>query len=96
MPTRKSTSQVLIFLVAGMAIFLTQALLSAQDSTSPIKIQIVSDVNRDGKVEFDSDEFGKNIWTLARGAIFFNNNDSDRNTKTPDYAELLLADQRIL
>lgn len=90
MPARKSTSQVLIFLVAGMAIFLTQALLGAQDSASLIKIQIVSDVNRDGKVEFDSDEFGKNIWTLARGAIFFNNNDSDQNSKEPDHADTVV------
>lgn len=87
MLARKSASQVLIFLLAGMAFFLTPALLGAQDSISPIRIQIVADVNRDGKVEFDSDEFGKNVWTLQRGAIFFNNNDSDQNSKEPDHAD---------
>jgi protein-arginine deiminase len=87
MLARKFASQVLIFLLAGMAIFLTQALLSDQDSISPMRIQIVADVNRDGKVEFDSDEFGKNVWTLKRGAIFFNNNDSDQNSKEPDHAD---------
>ncbi len=96
MPARKSTSQVLIFLVAGMAIFLTQSLLSAQDSISPIKIQIVSDVNRDGKVEFNSDEFGKNIWSLTRGAIFFNNNDSDQNSKEPDHADTVVNGNKDL
>jgi protein-arginine deiminase len=90
MPVRKSGSQVLIFIIAGLAIFLTQALLSDQDSISPIKIQIVSDVNRDGKVEFDSDEHGKNYWTLSRGAIFFNNNDSDQNSKEPDHADTVV------
>ncbi len=90
MPARKSTSQVLIFLAAVMAIFLTQVLLSAQDSISPLKIQIVADVNRDGKVDFDSDEFGKNIWTPTRGAIFFNNNDSDLNSKEPDHADTVV------
>ena len=90
MPTRKSISQVLLFLVTGMAIFLTQALSRAQVPASHIKIQIVSDVNRDGKVEFDSDNHGKNIWTPTRGAIFFNNNDSDQNSKEPDHADTVV------
>ena len=96
MPAQKSTSQVLIFFVAGMVIFLTQSLLSVQDSMSPIMIQIISDVNRDGKVEFDSDEFGKNIWTLARGAIFFNNNDSDQNSKEPDHSDSVVNGNKDL
>jgi len=84
---RKSISSVLLFLVTGLAIFLTQARSGAQVPASPLKVQIVSDVNRDGKVEFDSDDFGKKIWTSTRGVIFFNNNDSDQNSKEPDYAD---------
>jgi len=84
---RKSISPVLLFLVTGLAIFLTQARSGAQVPASHLKVQIVSDVNRDGKVEFDSDDFGKKIWTSTRGAIFFNNNDSDQNSKEPDYAD---------
>lgn len=87
MTARKSASHILILLVSGMAFFLTLALLSSQDSSSLIKIQIVADVNRDGKVEFDSDELGKNNWTFKRGAIFLNNNDSDQNSKEPDHAD---------
>ena len=84
---RKSISSVLLFLVTGLAIFLTQARSGAQVPASPLKVQIVSDVNRDGKVEFETDDLGKNIWTSTRGAIFFNNNDSDQNSKEPDYAD---------
>jgi len=84
---RKSISSVLLFLVTGLAIFLTQARSGAQVPASHLKVQIVSDVNRDGKVEFDSDDFGKKIWTSTRGVIFFNNNDSDQNSKEPDYAD---------
>ena len=90
MTARKSANQVLIFLVAGMGVFLTQAFLSSQDSIPTIKIQIVADVNRDGKVEFDSDEFGKDNWTIQRGAIFFNNNDSDQNSKEPDHSDSIV------
>ena len=84
---RKSISPVLLFLVTGLAIFLTQARSGAQVPASPLKVQIVSDVNRDGKVEFETDDFGKKIWTSTRGAIFFNNNDSDQNSKEPDHAD---------
>jgi hypothetical protein len=75
MPACKFTNQVMVVLIAGMHILLTIVLLGAQVSSPPIKVQIVSDANRDGKVEFDSDDLGKNIWTSTRGAIFFNNND---------------------
>lgn len=90
MPTPKPISQILLFLVAGMAIFLTQVLPKAQVSASHIKIQIVADVNRDGKIEFDSDNQGKNIWTSKRGAILFNNNDSDQDSKEPDHADAVI------
>lgn len=90
MPDRKSISQILLFWVAGLAIFWTQAPSSGQVLTSHIKIQIVADVNRDEKVEFDSDNQGKNIWTSTRGAIFFNNNDSDQNSKEPDHADAVV------
>jgi len=61
--------------------------MSCKNSDSKIKLQIVSDVNRDGKVEFDADESGKNMWVPTRGALFFNNNDSDLDSKEPDHAD---------
>lgn len=81
--------QFLLILAAGLTILLLQA-CSSQKFPSEIKVQIVADVNRDGKVEFDADSQGKNKWTSERGAIFFNNNDSDQNTKTPDYADTVV------
>lgn len=54
---------------------------------SALKVQIAADVNRDGKVDFVTDNSGKNQWTSTRGAIFFNNNDSDQNTHIPDHAD---------
>jgi len=81
--------QFLLILAAGLAIFLAQA-DSSQKSASEIKVQIVADVNRDGKVEFDADNQEKNKWTSERGAIFFNNNDSDQNTKKPDHADAVV------
>jgi protein-arginine deiminase len=82
-------NQFLPILVVGLTIFLLQA-QSSQKSASEIKVQIVADVNRDGSVEFDADNQGKNKWTSERGAIFFNNNDSDQNTKTPDHADAVV------
>ncbi len=81
--------QFLFILVVGLTILLLQA-HSSQKSASVIKVQIAADVNRDRKVEFDADNQGKNKWTSERGAIFFNNNDSDQNTKTPDYADAVV------
>jgi len=81
--------QFLFILVAGLTISFFQG-DSSQKSASEIKVQIVADVNRDGKVEFEGDNKGKNTWTLERGAIFFNNNDSDQNTKTPDHADAVV------
>jgi len=81
--------QFLLILVAGLTILFLQA-DSSQKSASEIKVQIVADVNRDGRVEFDADNQGKNKWTSERGAIFFNNNDSDQNTKKPDYADAVV------
>jgi protein-arginine deiminase len=81
--------QFLFILVAGLTISFFQG-DSSQKSASEIKVQIVADVNRDGKVEFEADNKGKNTWTLERGAIFFNNNDSDQNTKTPDHADAVV------
>ena len=81
--------QFLFILVAGLTISFFQG-DSSQKSASEIKVQIVADVNRDGKVEFEGDNKGKNTWTLERGAIFFNNNDSDQKTKTPDHADAVV------
>jgi len=81
--------QFLLILVAGLTILFLQA-HSSQKSASEIKIQIAADVNRDGKVEFGADNQEKNKWTSERGAIFFNNNDSDQNTKKPDYADAVV------
>ncbi|NIM58318.1 MAG: hypothetical protein GTO16_05160 [Candidatus Aminicenantes bacterium] len=81
--------QFLLILVLGLAILFLQAHLS-QKSAFGIKVQIVADVNRDGKVEFEADYEGKNKWAPERGAIFFNNNDSDQNTKTADHADAVV------
>ncbi|TET73038.1 MAG: hypothetical protein E3J44_01675 [Candidatus Aminicenantes bacterium] len=81
--------QFLLILIAGLTILLLQA-NSCQKSASAIEVQIIADVNRDGKVDFDEDNQGKNKWTSERGAIFFNNNDSDQNTKTPDHADAVV------
>jgi protein-arginine deiminase len=79
-------AQFLLILAAGLTGLLLQA-HSGQKFASKNKVQIVADVNRDGKVEFDADNKGKNTWAPERGAIFFNNNDSDQNAKTPDHAD---------
>lgn len=81
--------QFLLILVVGLIILFLQA-DSSQKSASEIKVQIVADVNRNGKVEFEADNKGKNTWTSKRGAIFFNNNDSDQNTKNPDHADAVV------
>jgi protein-arginine deiminase len=85
----QSKGQFLLILVVGLTILLLQA-HSNQKSSSLIKVQIAADVNRDGIVEFEADNVGKNTWTSERGAIFFNNNDSDQNTKTPDHADAVV------
>jgi protein-arginine deiminase len=90
--------QFLLVLGAGLTILWLHT-HSYQKPTSEIKVQIAADVNRDGNVEFDADNQGKNKWTSERGAIFFNNNDSDQNTKTPDHADTIVngeADLRDL
>ena len=80
-----SERKVLVFILAVTVAFTTLAHLGCQNSR--IKLQIAADVNRDGQVEFDADESGKNMWADTRGAIFFNNNDSDQDSKEPDYAD---------
>jgi protein-arginine deiminase len=96
MLARKSGKKALIFLTAVAAVFLARSLLSDQDSVSPTKLKIAADVNRDGKVEFETDELGKNLWTRERGAIFFNNNDSDQDSKEPDHADKVINGDKDL
>ncbi|MFC2158551.1 protein-arginine deiminase family protein [Acidobacteriota bacterium] len=50
-------------------------------------IEIAADTNRDGKVEFQQDRLGKDQWTPERGALFFNNNDSDLDSHIPDHSD---------
>ena len=54
---------------------------------SPPGIEIAADTNRDGKVEFEQDRPGKGRWTPERGALFFNNNDSDLDSHIPDHED---------
>jgi protein-arginine deiminase len=96
MLARKSGKKALIFLIAVAAVFLARSLLSDQDSVSPTMLQIVADVDRDGKVEFETDELGKNLWARERGAIFFNNNDSDQDSKKPDHADNVINGDKDL
>jgi protein-arginine deiminase len=53
-------------------------------------LEITADTDRDGRINFQQDGPGKNSWTLERGALFFNNNDSDMDTHMPDYADDLV------
>ena len=63
---------------------------STPDSVSDIEVQIAADVDRDGQVDFKADREGKGVWSQQRGAIFFNNNDSDQNSGIPDQADTVV------
>ncbi len=54
---------------------------------SRAELEITADTDGDGLINFQMDGPGKNSWTMERGALFFNNNDSDLNTRKPDYAD---------
>lgn len=41
-------------------------------------VDLAADTDRDGVVDFRSDEAGEETWSLQRGALFLNNNDSER------------------
>ncbi|MFB0565622.1 MAG: protein-arginine deiminase family protein [Candidatus Aminicenantaceae bacterium] len=87
----QSNSRLFLVFMVGLAIFLSQVLVCKK--SEPSKVQITTDVNRDGKVEFRTDKQGKNEWTPERGAIFLNNNDSDQDTNEPDYADDVINGQ---
>jgi len=74
----------------GLSTILMLFAFSSLKSSYDIEVRIVADVNRDGKVQFGPDNQGKDKWTAERGAIFFNNNDSDQNTRTPDHADAVI------
>lgn len=76
-------SWLLILLMVGLAVILTQTLV-CKKSRPKRKVQIAADVNRNGKVEFRADEQGKNEWAPERGAAFLNNNDSDQDIRAPN------------
>ncbi len=61
---------------------------SCSESAHTIKVQLVADADRNGKVQFEKDDQVE--WSSERGAIFFNNNDSDQNTRTPDHADTVI------
>lgn len=46
---------------------------------------VSADTNRDGTVDFEDDLIRRDTWTAARGAIFLVNNDSDDNSRVPDW-----------
>lgn len=58
--------------------------------SSQPEVNIAADVNRDGRVDFRTDEPGEDVWNISRGAIFLNNNDSDQNTGEADNADLVV------
>jgi protein-arginine deiminase len=53
-------------------------------------IDLAADVDRDGAVDFDRDEAGEDTWTVDRGAVFLNNNDSDEESGSPDHADTIV------
>ena len=65
----------------------TVLVLSALYGTLPAKLLIVSDTNRDGKVDGLADREGRASWTDARGAVFMFNNDSDQGSGRQDCAD---------
>jgi protein-arginine deiminase len=52
-----------------------------------LSLQLAADVDRNGSVDFYSDDAGEEEWTPLRGALFLNNNDSDENSGEPDHAD---------
>jgi hypothetical protein len=68
-------------------IMLLALILLCTGCGSRAELEIIADTDRDGQINFQLDGPGKNSWTLERGALFFNNNDSDRDTHMPDYAD---------
>ena len=70
--------------LSGISLIWLQACSGGIDNA---EIRIAADVNRDGRVDFKSDEQGKDRWTLKRGAIFLNNNDSDQDNNVPDHTD---------
>ena len=79
----------LLFCVYSL-VFLWQAACTSPPSASDIEVVITADVNRDGRVDFKTDEEGKEAWTYDRGAIFFNNSDSDQNAGKPDHVDQIV------
>lgn len=51
------------------------------------EVNLAADVDRNGTVSFRTDDRGEDSWTLSRGAVFLNNNDSDQDTGEPDHAD---------
>jgi len=64
-------------------------LLTAQANAS-LKLLIVSDTNRDGKVSLTDDLEGRSTWTNQRGAVFMFNNDSDQNNGKQDCSDKIV------
>ena len=62
-------------------------ILAAAGCSNETRVNLAADVNRDGVVDFGTDEAGEANWTARRGAVFMNNNDSDQDTGEPDHAD---------
>jgi protein-arginine deiminase len=63
--------------------------ISSLEEAAPVpsaQLVLLADVNRDGKLD-GGDLEGRHEWTLQRGALFLNNNDSDPASGEPDWAD---------
>jgi len=58
--------------------------------SSPLEVNLAADVDRNGRVSFRADDRGEDTWNASRGAVFLNNNDSDRNSGEPDNADAIV------
>ncbi|MCP3798414.1 protein-arginine deiminase domain-containing protein [Allokutzneria sp. A3M-2-11 16] len=85
----------LVLGVSAVAAVSPSALADPRDA----KVRLVADTNRDGKVDADADEAGKQLWREGRGAIFLPNLDDDGKRCTVSEADLknpdIAVDTRI-
>lgn len=76
-------------LIARIQLAVAAALVVSTPALSQT-VQLTADVNRDGVLDAVADDAGEDSWSINRGAILLNNNDSDLNTNSPDHADAVV------